>query len=355
MSITDEQSGTGPDPRSVPVPARLRGGAGVRVQPAPSAAARIVPTGGIGIARDRLRVRSRYGERFRRAMAVAEQVLPDPQPARRHQSDRKDQSGRKDQSDRKDQSGRKDQSDRKDQNGGKDQSGRKHQGPVDPWGRFRDDRVSALADLAAVHLYLTGEWAWLDEALPEGAVGAHLPLARCVASGLRRLRVHRGPAFVRSSVVGPVTDWYRHNRVVTEGGFWAASASPAALREGGPGFLVWSLTARRTAAIDPYAPDRVVFLPGTRFKVLRVTEGPRPAVLMRELFPEEAAEDDPGAFDGGGTPWLDESTVEELDRAVSTPRTAAEPAVLAPVGNVGPPGRLPGLIVTAEAEARTGR
>lgn len=312
MNITDEYeySGRGPDQRAVPVAGRLRDGAEVRVQPVRSAAARIVPTGGIGIARDRLRLWSRYGDRFRGAMAAAEQLVPE----------RQDLQGR-------------------------------HQGIRD---RMRNDRVRIRADLAAVHLYLTGEWAWLDEALPEGEAGAHLPLARCVASGLRRLRSYRGPAVVRSGAVGAVTDWYRDNRFVTESGFWTASASAAALREGGPGFLVWSLTARRTAVVAPHAPDRLVFLPGTRFKVLRVTERPRPVVLMREMFPEEQTEDRPGDR-GGGTSWLDESTVEELDRAVRALRTAAQPLVPEPVGIAGPRGRLPGLIVTAGTVGRAGR
>ncbi|MGW3652235.1 hypothetical protein [Streptomyces sp. NPDC000878] len=276
----------------------------VRAQPVPSAAARIVPTGGIGIAKDRLRVWSRYGQRFRGAMTVVEQAWAERELTERQRSR----------------------------------------------GRMRNDRVGTLADLAAVQLYLTGEWAWLDEALPEGEAGAHLPLSRCVASGLRRLPSYRGPAVVRGGAVGAVTDWYRDHRFVTESGFWTASSSPAALREGGPGFLVWSLTARRTAVVAPYGPDRLVFLPGTRFKVLRVTELPRPVVLMRELFPEEA--DSP---DEGGISWLDRSTVEELDRVVSALRAAAGPSVPPPVGIAGPRGRLPGLIAPAETAARAGR
>ncbi|MGW4995857.1 hypothetical protein ACWEQ3_51425 [Streptomyces mirabilis] len=196
------------------------------------------------------------------------------------------------------------------------------------------------ADLAAVHLYLTEEWEWLDEAVLGGTAGAHLPLARCVASGLRRLPSYRGPAIVRTTAVGMATDWYQENRFVVDQGFWTASASAAALSEGGPGFLVWSLTGRRTETVDPFAPGRLVFLPGTRFKVLRVTEGRQPVVLMRELFPPEQAARGPRGSAGDETEWLDESTVAELERAAEPSGQIADA--------MRPRGRLPGLVVTAK-------
>ncbi|MFD9391155.1 hypothetical protein ACFWBB_10605 [Streptomyces sp. NPDC060000] len=284
MSVTDAMPRTDP----------------IRVQPKPSAVARVVHTGGIGIARDRLRVRSGYGDRYRGALAVAARALP---------ASRGPRTGR------------------------------------------HDDRFRVLADLAAVHLYLTGGWAELDDALPRGTAGAHLPLARCVASGLHRLRSYRGPAVARARVDGPAADWYRENRFVTERGFWTASASTAALREGGPGFVVWSLTGRRTATVDPYADDRLAFLPGTRFKVLRVTEGRWPTVLMRELFAEEpgTGPDRPGGSGRGHTPWLDETTLSELERVVGGPGAEGVavpvPALWADPYGRGPTARLPGLMV----------
>ncbi|MFI1400647.1 hypothetical protein [Streptomyces sp. NPDC020681] len=260
------------------------------MQSAPSAAARIVPTGGRGIARDRLRVAAAYGERYRLARDAATRALAEASK---------------------------------------------------PRDGFRDDRVSVVADLAAVYLYLTGEWAWLDEGMSGGTPGPHLPLARCVASGLRRLPLFRGPAIVRTSADEPVAEWYGEKRFVTERSFWGASAPVGGI--GGPGFLVWSLTARSTAALDASVPDRVVFMPGTRFKVLRVTDGGQPLVLMRELFPPELAQDDPSGSNGSGTAWLDESTRAELERAVTGPRAATEPYVLASADMVGPRARPPGL------------
>ncbi|MDH6625669.1 hypothetical protein M2271_003480 [Streptomyces sp. LBL] len=203
--------------------------------------------------------------------------------------------------------------------------------------------------MAAVYLYLDREWEWLDPAILEGTVGAHLPLARCAASGLRRLPSYRGPAIVHTSSVGMVADWYRENQFVVDHGFWTASTSASALSEGGPGFLVWSLTGRLTRAVDPYAPGRLVFSPRTRFKVLQVNAGRQPRVLMRELFPLEPSEHPVGSG-GEHTEWLDEGTVTELERAAaeSSGRDAVDIIT-------GPRERLPGMIVTTKSARQAGR
>ncbi|MFC4469382.1 hypothetical protein ACFPH6_33550 [Streptomyces xiangluensis] len=293
MSIPDSSPGLKRDVCSVPVPLRTPGSAEYRVQPVPNAA-RIIPTGGRGIAWDRLRLWRTYGDRYRKAMASAEEALTRS---------------------------------------------------LGPTGGIRHNRVDVLADLAAVHLYLTEEWEKLDEALSEGTVGGHLSLARCLASGLRRLASYRGPATVGTSTVGAVTDWYRENRFVTEQGFWTASASAAALREGGPGFVVWSLTARRTAAVAPHAPEQLIFLPGTRFKVLRVIDGRQPLVLMREMFPPEPAGHQPDDASRDGATWLDESTLADLE-SMTADSPAANPFMSVTSIVTGPRQRPPGLIVT---------
>jgi hypothetical protein len=288
MTITCESSGTGPDRQPAPMLPQTQTIAEVRVQPVPSVAARIVSTGEQGIAQDRRRLWSMYGRRYRQAMEAVAALVPELQG---------------------------------------------------PRSNLRKDRVDALADLAAVHLYLTEEWGWLDEAVLEGTVGVHLPLARCIAAGLRRLPSYRGPAALPSNAVGMVTDWYCDNRFVVDQGFWTASTSTAALTENGPGFLVWSLNGRRTGTIDPDAPERLVFPPGTRFKILQVDEGRRTIVFMRELFPPEPTAHSPAASCSDRTGWLDKSTVEELEHAVSEPSVQAADIMR-------PRGRLPGLIIT---------
>jgi hypothetical protein len=224
MSALGESVGAGSDHASEFLPRRTRGGPDVKVQPVPRAAARIISTGGRGVARDRLRLI--YGWRYRQAMAVMVRALPESQS---------------------------------------------------PLGSLRHDRVSALADLAAVYLYLDGEWEWIDPALLGGTAGGHLPLARCTASGLRRLPSYRGPAIVHTSTVGMVTDWYRENQFVVDHGFWTASTSASALSEGGPGFLVWSLTGRLTRAVDPYAPGVWSSLPAPVSKYCRSTRDGGPS------------------------------------------------------------------------------
>lgn len=269
MNVSKRPPDKVPGMRSLIVPSGPGTYPEVRGHPVPRAAARIVSNGGRGIARDRLRLLSQYGTRLRRTMSEVEGTL------------------------------------RKEWTCG--------DGP-------RADDIGALADLAAVRLYLAEEWAWLDPALLEGKPGAHMPLARCVASGLRRLPAYRGPAIVRTGVADSLVRWYRDNPVVVDQGFWNATSSPVALGAGGPGYLVWSLTGRRTDSVDPYTPERVVFVPGTRFKVLEVLDGRGPRMLLREMFPQEPAEMLPVSADVRNTAWLDGTTVEQLTRAAA--RTA---------------------------------
>ncbi|CAM5608185.1 putative protein OS=Streptomyces griseorubiginosus OX=67304 GN=AQJ54_40410 PE=4 SV=1 [Streptomyces griseorubiginosus] len=149
---------------------------------------------------------------------------------------------------------------------------------------------ASLTDLAAVRLYLTGSTTAIDAAIRSGATGPHVPLARCVASGLRRLPSHRGGAIVRAALTPAERAWYRENMVVVERSFLAALSSIRPRLPGDTDIVLWSLTARRTALVVPELPDRLLFAPGTRFKVLRTIGGDRPAVLMREMAAAELDE-----------------------------------------------------------------
>jgi hypothetical protein len=289
MSIIEEPRDTSRNLAAPCVSWETPDGGEVRVQPLPRMA-------GGSPARDRIRLRRTYGPQYRQtmqAMSLALEKAGTPAPSSRH------------------------------------------------------ERLRALADLAALHLYLTQEWAWLDSAMLEAAVGPHLPLARCVASGLRRLPTYRGAAIVRTDAVGMVTDWYRENRFVVDQGFWTASTSATALRDCGPGFLVWSLTGRLTQMVDPHAPARLVFTPGTRFKGLQVSESRRPVVFLREL-PLEATGDHPPTSNHSDR--TDESILAELRRAAEQAVTRRDV-----VDVTGPRERLPGLIITHRSAGRTGR
>src|SRR5262249_48605896 len=47
--------------------------------------------------------------------------------------------------------------------------------------------AEAVTDLVAIRLYLTGQARGLDDAVRTAQPGPHVPFARCVASGLRKL------------------------------------------------------------------------------------------------------------------------------------------------------------------------
>ncbi|MEV6024714.1 hypothetical protein [Streptomyces sp. NPDC052036] len=183
-------------------------------------------------------------------------------------------------------------------------------------GGSRGEAGDALTDLVAVRLYLSGESRQVDEAVRSAQVGPHIPLARCVAAGLRRLPSYRGAAMLRAPATAMEREWYREGRLTTEWAFCTAYAAPHPGPENGTDFLIWSMTARRTSLIDPSEPNRVVFLPGTTFKVLRPSDGEGP-VLMRELSPSEIASD--GKVDVQRVP-LDEIAMDGLERAAGALR-----------------------------------
>lgn len=95
-------------------------------------------------------------------------------------------------------------------------------------GASREKASDALIDLVAVRLYLTGNSAGVDESVRAARVGPHVPLARCVASGLRRLPSYRGPAVLGAELTDAERAWYRDGRLLTEWSFCPASVLPSA-------------------------------------------------------------------------------------------------------------------------------
>ncbi|MFF8901572.1 hypothetical protein ACF082_29295 [Streptomyces lydicus] len=205
-------------------------------------------------------------------------------------------------------------------------------------GDARKPSEDTLTDLVAVRLYLSAEGSTIDAAVRGATVGPHVPVARCVYEGLRRLPSHRGAGVLRTTVSDAQWQWYRRRRLVTEWGFCPALTSAPCELPGTVDFLIWSLTARRTVLLEPAVADRVVFLPGTSFKVLGVREEERREVLLRELSPSEIAPD--GTVDLASGP-LDEAAVAGLERAAETWRGANPPEALPehwPNGFDSPPG-----------------
>ncbi|MFF7191375.1 hypothetical protein ACFZAR_40725 [Streptomyces sp. NPDC008222] len=269
----------GPEVPAAPTPAGAPGlGGAVRAQPAPGPAADVtLPAKGVERERDWL-LRS-LGERYDTAAAFVSRVLSE--------------------------------------------SPGLHGGP-------RSSAGDALADLAAVRLYLSGATAAIDSAVRSAAPGPHVPLARCAASGLRRLPSHRGATMLRATLSAEERAWYREGAVVAEHSFLAALTTVRRGLRGDTDILVWSLTARRTALVAAEIPDRVLFAPGTRFKVLRVLDGDRPAILLRELSAAEV--DENGQVSGKRVP-LDEIAAAGLEQVHAFWKKAEED----PDGKAGEP------------------
>lgn len=193
-----------------------------------------------------------------------------------------------------------------------------------------------LADLVAVRLYLTGDVGRLDAAVRSAAAGPHVPLARLVTSGLRRLPSYRGSTQLWATAGQPDLDWYRDRVVVSEWAFLAASTSGRTARPGELEFRIWSLTARRTQLVQPDLANQVLFAPGTSFKVLEVRDEPTPSVLLRELSSAEIDVDGQvktgrGMFDDLALNGLDQAAqiwAESVDTGGSWPVASAPPGLL---------------------------
>jgi hypothetical protein len=165
-------------------------------------------------------------------------------------------------------------------------------------GKSSGETAAVVADLVALRMYLAGQGpAEMDRELRAARPGAHVAFARCVAAGLHRLPLLRGSAVSGLNLRPEQWEFYAGHPVVTERGFLGLWAAPHTDDDTGTDLLVWSMTGRRTAIAEPGdrpVTDRVVFLPGTSFKVLELVEpvgGARGQLLLRELSPTEIGAD----------------------------------------------------------------
>jgi hypothetical protein len=208
------------------------------------------------------------------------------------------------------------------------------------------DPDEVLTDSVAVRLYLSPAGAAIDAGLRSARKGPHVPFARCVIAGLVRLPSHRGATVYAAS---PSPEQWRlltERKIVTEWGFLNALTEPSPTQTGSVDVLIWAMTARRTRILEPdgaeHADNRVLFVPGTSFKVLEaVAPGPgsRGRLLLRELAANEI--DDSGRV-AADPLSLDELATASLRRcaerwAETAPSTAVGEAALARFG------ALPGL------------
>ncbi|MDT4991243.1 MAG: hypothetical protein QOH97_1135 [Actinoplanes sp.] len=151
-----------------------------------------------------------------------------------------------------------------------------------------------LSDSVAVRLYLSPQGAAIDAGLRSARKGPHVPFARCVVSGLSRLPSHRGATMFAASPSRAEWKLLSGRSLLTDWGFLNALTAPSAALTGDVDVLIWAMTARRTALLEPagdeHVDNRVLFMPGTNFKVLDIVEPSergRGQVLIRELSANE--------------------------------------------------------------------
>ncbi|MGX4655180.1 hypothetical protein ACWCHM_15905 [Micromonospora sp. SCSIO 07396] len=159
-------------------------------------------------------------------------------------------------------------------------------------GLYPDD--DSLADAVAVRLYLSAPGEAVDRALRAGSAGDVTHFARCVAAGVARLPAHRGAVCLSATLPDDDLRDVAARDTLTERGFTHALTEPPGNVPGNVDVLLWSMTARRTRLLEPEGPHRaagrVLFLPGTRFRVLATTPPDRRQpglLLLRELTAEE--------------------------------------------------------------------
>jgi hypothetical protein len=211
-----------------------------------------------------------------------------------------------------------------------------------------DPRASdeILTDSLAVRLYLSTPGAAIDAGLRTAAVGPHVPFARCVVSGLTRLPSHRGATVFSASPTAEEWELLAARKLVTEWGFTSALTAPSRDQAGAVDVLIWSMTARRTRLLEPEGDDgaenRVLFVPGTSFKVLDMarSEGSRGQILLRELASDEI---DPSGKVDGNRAAFDDLAVASLRRCAERWAENTTPGRLGP-GAAARLGALPGLI-----------
>ncbi|WP_436535558.1 hypothetical protein [Actinoplanes sp. HUAS TT8] len=204
----------------------------------------------------------------------------------------------------------------------------------------------ALTDSVAVRLYLSAKGRVIDAALRSARKGPHVPLARCAVAGLTRLPSHRGASWLATSLTADQWELLAGRIMLTEWGFLNALIEPSGDLSGDTDVLIWAMTARRTELLEPsdddHAGSRVLFLPGTSFKILERKEPAgdrRGRLLLREvgaseINPDGRVRDNRTSFDelavkslnAYATRWADAESPSRIG-AAARPRFHAVPGL----------------------------
>ena len=174
-----------------------------------------------------------------------------------------------------------------------------------------------VTDLTALLACVSQDEEMVVDTLRMGRLGRLRPYVACIVSGLNRLPVHNGVASVwgQSGPTGPRR--YRTGDVLVEHGLLDAVANPSMRVEGAIEYVLWSVTGRRVEVADRVAvatEERVVFPPGTPFRVLAVVEaeGDHPMQVMLQEMAGPAADQE--------ITQLRPSVLSQLERAAANLR-----------------------------------
>ncbi|GAA3641257.1 hypothetical protein GCM10022267_29530 [Lentzea roselyniae] len=174
-----------------------------------------------------------------------------------------------------------------------------------------------VTDLTALLACVSQDEEMVVDTLRMGRLGRLRPYVACIVSGLNRLPVHNGVATVwgASGPTGPRR--YRSGDVLVEHGLLDAIANPVQRIEGATEYLLWSVTGRRVEVADRVAvatEERVLFPPGTAFRVLAVAEaeGDHPQQVLMQEMAGAAADQEIAA--------LRPSVLSQLERAAANLR-----------------------------------
>lgn len=174
-----------------------------------------------------------------------------------------------------------------------------------------------VTDLTALLACVSQDEEMVVDTLRMGRLGRLRPYVACIISGLNRLPVHNGVATVwgASGPTGPRR--YRTGDVLVEHGLLDAVANPTQRAEGAIEYVLWSVTGHRVEVADRVAvatEERVVFPPGTAFRVLAVVEpeGEHPMQVMLQEMAGAAADQE--------IAQLRPSVLSQLERAAANLR-----------------------------------
>ncbi|AHI01480.1 hypothetical protein KALB_8122 [Kutzneria albida DSM 43870] len=127
-----------------------------------------------------------------------------------------------------------------------------------------DSLETVVTELVSAQVYLVAKQQRVDASLRSGDLGQLMPFASCAVSGMRRLAPYGGVVLCWGEYLPQV------GAVLTEPAF-LNTVSDVDSESGGPvEYLIWSVTGRRVDELGR-TQDRVVFLPGAKFRVLAVS------------------------------------------------------------------------------------